>query len=606
MIGRWGNSLSGGLSVRMAKKIISRKMKTWSASMQLDENGQRAPHQLLCNQPQASALECTSTATPYLVPHKEDGTPVSIYLIDTRELEELRKRYEAHEGKSRGPSHCREDWLMTSLYTPLALIYRLHDYPHRTKRAEDADIVFLPPAFPSASHVDGRLWKLTNRLPSLSEKLVLVHNVAANFLNKGLKDLRYLLNAQYLVSYYTHPDGYAYQHFPFKQRVSIPRRPNNALLDWYECDPQSHPRTISVYFERAEDADIVFLPPAFPSATFVDRYLQRFSTYPSSLTDNVVLVHNLAAQFLHWGMENMTSLINARYLASYFTHPEGYAYQHFPFKQRVSIPRRPNNALLDWYECDPQSHPRTISVYFEGSYRKTNPLMHKRNLRHELALLDWSLIPGAVYIETKTKYQEAKNPAWRLQAEYSERIRNARFCICTSGDNPTSRRLYDALAAGCVPILLANDWLTTLPYVHFIPWHELAVILDEDLPAEDLFQAIAQIVRDETGYQRRLRALLRLRGEVMVNWGSIPEKRFGQGADLLLFDLAHRMGILGGATAVPPPTTLLQPAANFSADSVMFASLRHLVEPEAPPSTPPLHNDLVEKSSAFIDPEYIL
>mmetsp|Transcript_25169 Transcript_25169/g.70546 ORF Transcript_25169/g.70546 Transcript_25169/m.70546 type:complete len:508 (-) Transcript_25169:1891-3414(-) len=488
-IGWWGECLSK----RTANRGIHRKeidRETISTGEKRLRYLRNETLRLVCNQPQASALECTSTATPYLVPHKEDGTPVSIYLIDTRELEELRKRYEAHEGKSRGPSHCREDWLMTSLYTPLALIYRLHDYPHRTKRAEDADIVFLPPAFPSASHVDGRLWKLTNRLPSLSEKLVLVHNVAANFLNKGLKDLRYLLNAQYLVSYYTHPDGYAYQHFPFKQRVSIPRRPNNALLDWYECDPQSHPRT--------------------------------------------------------------------------------------------------------------------ISVYFEGSYRKTNPLMHKRNLRHELALLDWSLIPGAVYIETKTKYQEAKNPAWRLQAEYSERIRNARFCICTSGDNPTSRRLYDALAAGCVPILLANDWLTTLPYVHFIPWHELAVILDEDLPAEDLFQAIAQIVRDETGYQRRLRALLRLRGEVMVNWGSIPEKRFGQGADLLLFDLAHRMGILGGATAVPPPTTLLQPAANFSADSVMFASLRHLVEPEAPPSTPPLHNDLVEKSSAFIDPEYIL
>ena len=37
--------------------------------------------------------------------------------------------------------------------------------------------------------------------------------------------------------------------------------------------------------------------------------------------------------------------------------------------------------------------------------------------------------------------------------ENVERLLRAKFCLIPAGDTPTSRRMYDALAAGCVTLL---------------------------------------------------------------------------------------------------------------------------------------------------------
>lgn len=38
--------------------------------------------------------------------------------------------------------------------------------------------------------------------------------------------------------------------------------------------------------------------------------------------------------------------------------------------------------------------------------------------------------------------------------------------------------MFDAIATGCVPVLLSNDWLPTLPFKHFIDYEKFTIFLD--------------------------------------------------------------------------------------------------------------------------------
>jgi len=54
---------------------------------------------------------------------------------------------------------------------------------------------------------------------------------------------------------------------------------------------------------------------------------------------------------------------------------------------------------------------------------------------------------------------------------------DSKLCLVPAGDTPTSRRLFDSLAAGCVPILLVppEDIAPNLPFPKAINWHETAL-----------------------------------------------------------------------------------------------------------------------------------
>jgi len=51
------------------------------------------------------------------------------------------------------------------------------------------------------------------------------------------------------------------------------------------------------------------------------------------------------------------------------------------------------------------------------------------------------------------------------------------FCLVPEGDTTTSRRLFDALAAGCVPIVLARtkELAPNLPFPSSVAWRDIAV-----------------------------------------------------------------------------------------------------------------------------------
>ena len=62
-------------------------------------------------------------------------------------------------------------------------------------------------------------------------------------------------------------------------------------------------------------------------------------------------------------------------------------------------------------------------------------------------------------------------------------MRAARLCLVPEGDSPMSRRLEDALAAGCVPVLYlpaeeATDGRQrTLPFAHTVDWREIVYFM---------------------------------------------------------------------------------------------------------------------------------
>eukprot|EP00903_Cladosiphon_okamuranus_P010491 g9923.t1 len=60
---------------------------------------------------------------------------------------------------------------------------------------------------------------------------------------------------------------------------------------------------------------------------------------------------------------------------------------------------------------------------------------------------------------------------------YAEHMARSRFCFCPRGDTATSRRIFDALAAGCIPIVTETEW-RKLPYVGTgLNYSEFAIVV---------------------------------------------------------------------------------------------------------------------------------
>lgn len=60
---------------------------------------------------------------------------------------------------------------------------------------------------------------------------------------------------------------------------------------------------------------------------------------------------------------------------------------------------------------------------------------------------------------------------------YAMTMRNSRFCFAPRGDTESCKHLYNAIAAGCIPILLSDAW--KLPFSEIIPWSQLIIRLPE-------------------------------------------------------------------------------------------------------------------------------
>ena len=138
----------------------------------------------------------------------------------------------------------------------------------------------------------------------------------------------------------------------------------------------------------------------------------------------------------------------------------------------------------------------------------------------------------------------------------SAALRASTFCLVPSGLTATTRRLYEALAAGCVPVLLSARF--TLPFSHALNW-SAAIINASGKHASSLPAVLRAVSEEDIGRLRRAGADISRRvsytdGDAaeltwneIVRLGDAVHKRTKQQRRLLplpLLDTTRRHGTL--------------------------------------------------------------
>ncbi|XP_050540604.1 exostosin-1 isoform X1 [Daktulosphaira vitifoliae] len=90
--------------------------------------------------------------------------------------------------------------------------------------------------------------------------------------------------------------------------------------------------------------------------------------------------------------------------------------------------------------------------------------------------------------------------------DYSELLKNSTFCLVPRGRRLGSYRFLEALQAGCIPVLLSNNW--ALPFNEVIDWNKAVIWADERL----LFQ-VPEIINSVSETK-----LFALRQQTQILW----------------------------------------------------------------------------------------
>ncbi|CAN0000880.1 unnamed protein product, partial [Sphacelaria rigidula] len=86
---------------------------------------------------------------------------------------------------------------------------------------------------------------------------------------------------------------------------------------------------------------------------------------------------------------------------------------------------------------------RTVLFFFAGTDRGRRERLNLKVLKK-------------TFPETSVIELGHHESAWSEDgSSYSENMSRSRFCFCPRGDTRSSRRMFDAVAAGCIPVLTA-------------------------------------------------------------------------------------------------------------------------------------------------------
>jgi len=115
-------------------------------------------------------------------------------------------------------------------------------------------------------------------------------------------------------------------------------------------------------------------------------------------------------------------------------------------------------------EPAPATGRRTVDFFFEGSLTNDHgPL--SRGLKARKSVVEaFQKLQGSMIVDTNKHYNGSS---------YEWGMTHSSFCLVPEGDTPTSARLFDSIAAKCVPLILSDE--IALPFASQLSWSSFSV-----------------------------------------------------------------------------------------------------------------------------------
>jgi len=144
-----------------------------------------------------------------------------------------------------------------------------------------------------------------------------------------------------------------------------------------------------------------------------------------------------------------------------------------------------NNIWARW-EC----MNRVVTIPYVASSKLTTGQDHHKNVDRKIPFYFAGRARGRVERENlvviSDKYNESfigvSDWDWTDNPDsYAEHITNSVFCLSPRGDTPSSRRLFDAVAAGCIPVMTESQIGDgAVPFRNLINYESFSIIVPDD------------------------------------------------------------------------------------------------------------------------------
>lgn len=90
-----------------------------------------------------------------------------------------------------------------------------------------------------------------------------------------------------------------------------------------------------------------------------------------------------------------------------------------------------------------------------------------------------------VFLSSDDETSDDATGSRKSHGGYAEGMLSSTFCWVPRGDNPTSRRIFDAVAAGCIPVVVSDDIARYLPFRWAVDWRAMILQVPEAIFARD-------------------------------------------------------------------------------------------------------------------------
>ena len=136
--------------------------------------------------------------------------------------------------------------------------------------------------------------------------------------------------------------------------------------------------------------------------------------------------------------------------------------------------------------------------------------------------------PGVV-VEAATAL---KNASYQPHSDYLKRMMGSTFCLAPRGDTASSRRVYEAIATGCIPVIIADD--LALPFAKRLRWQDFSVRVTERFALTQPLQMLDNLRRmPQARVEAMQRAVLKARPSFL--WHTDPARK--SAVDYVLHDI---------------------------------------------------------------------